>query len=267
MRGRDERMTNEFAGRVALVTGAAQGIGEAVVRALSAQGATVAAVDKQAEPLERLCGAMAGQGARVKAYPLDLKDHTAVPQVVERVEAELGPIDILVHAAGVLRTGELISYTDEDWNELLAVNVSGVFHLSRAVSTRMIPRRRGAIITVSSNAAAVPRMGMGAYATTKAAVTMLTKCLALELAEHGIRCNIVSPGSTDTPMLRGMWQDEQGKQATLDGSLSAFRTGIPLRKLAAPVDIANAVLFLASDRAGHVTMHDMRVDGGATLGV
>ena len=163
--------------------------------------------------------------------------------------------------------GPIITYSDADWAATLAVNLNGVFHVSRAVSARMMPRHRGTIITVSSNAAAIPRMDMAAYATSKAAVTMFTKCLALELAEYGIRCNIVSPGSTDTPMLRGMWTDEQGEQRTIEGSPQTYRTGIPLRKLATPVDIANSVLFLASERAGHLTMHDMRVDGGATLGV
>ncbi|MDF2723020.1 MAG: 2,3-dihydro-2,3-dihydroxybenzoate dehydrogenase [Paenibacillus sp.] len=260
-------MGKEFEGRIALVTGAAQGIGEAIVRALCGQGAAVAAIDRQKEPLERLAATLTEQGGRASAYALNLKDHEAIPRTVAQIEEQLGPIDILVHAAGVLRTGALASYSDEDWDELLAVNVSGVFHLSRAVSAGMIPRRRGAIVTVSSNAAAVPRMGMGAYATTKAAATMLTKCLALELAEYGIRCNIVSPGSTDTPMLRGMWQDERDARQTLDGSLPAYRIGIPLRKLATPEDIANGVLFLASERAGHLTMHDLRIDGGATLGV
>lgn len=265
--GVNRDLDNEFQGRIALVTGAAQGIGEAITHALCGQGATVAVVDKQREPLERLAAELSRQGCLARAFPMDLKDNEAILRAVARIEEELGSIDILVHAAGRLRTGRLESFADEDWNELLAVNVSSVFQLSRAVSARMIPRRRGVIITVSSNAAAVPRMEMGAYAATKAAATMLTKGFALELAEHGIRCNIVSPGSTDTPMLRSMWQDGQGAQQTMEGSLSAHRIGIPLRKLATPEDIAEGVLFLASHRAGHMTMHDLRIDGGATLGV
>jgi 2,3-dihydro-2,3-dihydroxybenzoate dehydrogenase len=90
--------------------------------------------------------------------------------------------------------------------------------------------------------------------------------LGLELAGHGVRCNVVSPGSTETPMLRGMWTDEQSAQVVLDGSLRAYRVGIPLRKLASSSDVADAVLFLASDRAGHITMHNLCVDGGAALG-
>lgn len=131
----------------------------------------------------------------------------------------------------------------------------------------MKERRAGTIVTVSSNAAFVPRVGMAAYASSKAAATAFTKCLGLELAEFGIRCNVVSPGSTDTPMLRGMWKTDSDRSVTIDGSLGSYRAGIPLGKLARPEDVADAVAFLVSDRAGHITMHDMCVDGGATLGV
>lgn len=247
---------NEFEGKVVVVTGAAQGIGAAVAQAFSEQGASVAAVDVQSSAMQGVTG-----------FQVDVSDSQAVQHAIAGIEQQLGPIDILVNAAGVLRMGPIASYSDEDWANTLAVNLSGVFYVSRAVSACMISRRRGTIVTVSSNAAAVPRMDMAAYATSKAAVTMFTKCLALELAEYGIRCNIVSPGSTDTPMLRGMWTDEQGAQRTIEGSQQAYRTGIPLGKLATPRDIANSILFLASERAGHLTMHDLRIDGGATLGV
>lgn len=108
---------------------------------------------------------------------------------------------------------------------------------------------------------------MAAYAASKAAAVMFTKCLGLELAAHHIRCNIVSPGSTETDMQRALWQDENGARDVIRGSLDTYKTGIPLQKLAKPSDIANAVLFLASEQANHITMHDLCVDGGATLGV
>ncbi|UKS24697.1 2,3-dihydro-2,3-dihydroxybenzoate dehydrogenase [Paenibacillus sp. HWE-109] len=257
----------QFTGKVALVTGAAQGIGEAIVRALCKQGAVVAAVDLQQDTLNRLATELKEQGLKAFAYSADVRDSESVQAVVDRIERELGPIELLVHAAGVLRMGALTSLSDADWSDVMSVNLNGVFHISRAVLSYMKPRRNGAVVTVSSNAAAIPRMHMGAYATSKAAVTMFTKCLGLELAEYGIRCNIVSPGSTDTPMLRSMWEDESGAQRTIEGSLETYRTGIPLRKLATPEDIAASVLFLLSAQAGHLTMHDLRVDGGATLGV
>ena len=145
------------------------------------------------------------------------------------------------------------------------MNATGVFHMCREVSRRMVPRERGCIVTVSSNAAGVPRHGMSAYAASKAAATLFTKSLGLELAEHGIRCNVVAPGSTDTDMQRGMWSDDQGARRVIEGSPGTFKTGIPLGRLAAPEDIADAVVFLVSDQARHVTMHDLYVDGGATL--
>jgi 2,3-dihydro-2,3-dihydroxybenzoate dehydrogenase len=258
---------NEFMGEIVLVTGAAQGIGAAVAEAFSQQGAKVAAVDVNKAAIEAKALELISQGGDVTAFTLDVRNNVAVQHTIAHIEEQLGPIDILVHAAGVLRLGPIVSYSDDDWSDTLGVNLSGVFHVSRAVSERMMPRRKGAIVTVSSNAAAIPRMDMAAYATSKAAVTMFTKCLGIELAEYGIRCNIVSPGSTDTPMLRAMWADEQGAERTIEGSLQTYRTGIPLRKLATPRDIAESVLFLASERAGHLTMHDLRVDGGATLGV
>jgi NAD(P)-dependent dehydrogenase (short-subunit alcohol dehydrogenase family) len=126
----------------------------------------------------------------------------------------------------------------------------------------MVPRRRGTIVTVSSNAAGVPRSGMAAYAASKAAATMFTKCLGLELARTGVRCNVVSPGSTDTPMLRGMLPDEGAFQRTIDGLPAQYKLGIPLKKIATAREIANTVLFLASDLAGYITGHDLAVDGG-----
>nr|AAG31126.1 MxcC [Stigmatella aurantiaca Sg a15] len=252
--------------KVALVTGAAQGIGAAVVRAL-ADNALVAALDTQEEKLSALIADL-GQGrGRVSAFRADVRDSSAVETVIDRVERELGPIGILVNVAGVLRAGPAIALSDEDWETTFAVNTQGVFHVSRAVARRMVPRKTGVIVTVASNASGTPRMQMAAYAASKAASAMFTKCLGLELAQHNIRCNVVSPGSTDTAMQRALWTDERGGEATIHGSLETFRLGIPLRRLATPADIADAVVFLTSDRARHITMHDLCVDGGATLGV
>jgi 2,3-dihydro-2,3-dihydroxybenzoate dehydrogenase len=253
-------------GRVAVVTGAGQGIGAAVAADLAGHGARVAALDRNAEALQQTVATLTDAGLAAAGYPLDVRDSAAVEDTVARVEREVGPIDILANVAGVLRLGAAVELTDEDWSAVFAVNTHGVFYLSRAVARRMLPRRRGTIVTVASNAARVPRMQMAAYASSKAATTSFMRCLGLELAGHGIRCNVVSPGSTETSMLRGMWTDESDARAVLDGSPAAYRVGIPLRKLASSADIADAVLFLASDRAGHITMHDLCVDGGAALG-
>ena len=243
--------------KVALVTGSAGGIGEAVVRMLSESGAVVGAVDYDAARLGDSVDRIRADGMRAEAFPCDVDD----------VERRLGPIDFLVNSAGVLRLADARSLTDEDWATTFAVNTDGVFFVSRAVVNRMVPRRRGAIVTVASNAASTARVEMAAYAASKAAATMFTKSLGLEVAKHGIRCNLVSPGSTDTPMLRSMWDDDSGVESSIEGVPDAYRVGIPLGKLAEPRDVAHAVCFLLSDKAAHITLHDLTVDGGAALGV
>ena len=238
---------------IAVVTGVAGGIGAAVAEALTASGHVVAGLDRS-KP-----------GPDIAWYETDVADSRDVEAAVDAVEAEIGPIALLVNVAGILRTGPAIEQSDEDWADVFAVNASGVMYLSRAVARRMVPRRRGAIVTVGSNAAGVPRAGMAAYAASKAAAAHYTRCLGLELAAHGIRCNIVSPGSTDTPMQRAMWTDDRGPDAVIAGDPAAFKVGIPLGRIAAPEDVAEAVCFLASDAARHITMQDLYVDGGATL--
>ncbi|MEU1517204.1 2,3-dihydro-2,3-dihydroxybenzoate dehydrogenase [Streptomyces sp. NPDC005811] len=252
--------------RLALVTGAAGGIGEAVARVLGERGVAVAAVDRDAEQLGEVIGKLGADALPVAPFPADVTDGAAVEAVVAEIEKRLGPVDYLVNAAGVLRLGEVSTFSDDDWASTFAVNTTGVFHLSRAVVSRMVPRGRGAVVTVASNAAATPRSGMAAYAASKAAAEMFTKSLGLEVARYGIRCNIVAPGSTDTPMLSSMWHDDSGPRATLAGNLDAFRVGIPLGKLAQPQDVARAVAFLLSDQASHITLHTLTVDGGAALG-
>ncbi|WP_406088218.1 2,3-dihydro-2,3-dihydroxybenzoate dehydrogenase [Kitasatospora purpeofusca] len=269
---------SELAGAVAIVTGAGQGIGAAVTRALVAAGAVVAAVDRNPGPLAELADELsdrpvaaapggAASGGPVHPYLLDVSDAAAVESTVELMESQLGPIGILVNVAGILRVAPAVELTDQDWADSFAVNTTGVFHTTRAVGRRMAERGGGAIVTVGSNAAGVPRTGMAAYAASKAAATMYTRCLGLELGRSGVRCNIVSPGSTDTEMQRGLWGDDAAaaERRVIDGDPTSYRVGIPLGRIAQPADIAEAVAFLVSDRARHITMHDLYVDGGATL--
>ncbi|MEU6104590.1 2,3-dihydro-2,3-dihydroxybenzoate dehydrogenase [Streptomyces flaveolus] len=258
-------MTAALDGRLALVTGAGRGIGAAVVTALAEEGARVIATDLTADGVEALA---AEHGDRVVARPLDVTDTAAVETLVEATERTAGPLDIAVNVAGVLRSSHVADLTDEDWAATFAVNTDGVFHVSRAVARRMAGRRRGSIVTVASNAAGIPRAGLAAYAASKAAAVMFTKCLGLEVAGRGVRCNTVSPGSTMTDMQRALWtagEEAASARRVIDGDLPSYRTGIPLGRIADPSDIADAVVFLASDRARHITMHDLYVDGGATL--
>lgn len=256
-----------ISGNVALVTGAGQGIGEAVIRQLAEQGAIVAGVDRNAPMLEAVVTRLVAEGLNARAYPADVRDSATIDRMVDEVETDLGPINILVNVAGVLRTGKVVDFSDEDWDITFAVNTRGVFVCSRAVARRMVPRRRGNIVSIASNSAGVPRKELAAYGASKAATMLFTKSLGLELAEYGIRCNVLSPGSTETPMQRDLWERTGSREAVLSGDPANYRVGIPLRKFAQPADIANAVLFLVSDQASHITMHDLYVDGGATLRV
>lgn len=253
-------------GKTAIVTGAAGGIGEAVVRNLGERGVVVAAVDRDADRLEETVRRLAAEGLPVEAFPADVTRAASVEALVGAVEHRLGPVEYLVNAAGVLRLGEARKLTDEDWADTFAVNTTGVFHMSRAVVNGMVERTRGAIVTVTSNAAATPRSDMAAYAASKAAATMFTRCLGLEVARYGIRCNVVAPGSTDTPMLSSMWRDESDRRRTIEGNPGAYRVGIPLGRVASPATVADSVVFLLSDQASHITLHALTVDGGASLG-
>ncbi|MGW0822366.1 2,3-dihydro-2,3-dihydroxybenzoate dehydrogenase [Streptomyces sp. NPDC002845] len=249
---------------VAVVTGAAGGIGAEIVRALAATGIPVALLDRDITALWQLAAALEERSDRVLAVAADVTDSADVDAAIAKVEAELGPVTHLVNAAGVLRSGPASELTDEEWDVTFAVNVGGVFHVSRSVARRMAPRGRGSIVTVAS--AFTPRVSMSAYAASKAASAMFTKCLGLELAGHGIRCNVVAPGSTRTPMLTAL-QGDAAERASVAGVPDAYRVGIPLGRVAEPAHIADAVLFLLSDRAAHITMHELTVDGGAALGV
>ncbi|MGA5563321.1 2,3-dihydro-2,3-dihydroxybenzoate dehydrogenase [Streptomyces platensis] len=258
----------ELAGRLALVTGAGRGIGEAVARALLASGARVIATDVDPEGVEKLAQE---HPDHLTARRLDVTDAAAVEALVSGTENFLGPLDIVVNVAGILRSSSVVDLTDADWADTFAVNTHGVFHVARAAARRMAGRGSGSIVTVASNAAGVPRAGMAAYAASKAAAVMFSKCLGLEVAAHGVRCNTVSPGSTHTDMQRALWtasgaeSEAAAAQRVIEGDLATYRTGIPLGRIADPADIAEAVVFLVSDRARHITLHDLYVDGGATL--
>ena len=255
----------ELAGRTAVVTGAAGGMGREIARQLAHVGATVAMVDRDDTALVKTAVTFDVLGLKVVPFSADVSSSSEVDATVEAIERSIGPIDYLVNAAGVLRLGRAEDLSDDDWAAMFGVNTHGVFHVSRAVVRRMAPRGRGALVTVTSNAATTARAEMSAYAASKAAATAFTKCLGLEVAGSGIRCNVVAPGSTDTPMLNGM-RTHGAVEASIEGTPEAYRVGIPLRKVALPADIANAVVFLLSDRASHITMQHLTIDGGATLG-
>ncbi|MFS0752440.1 2,3-dihydro-2,3-dihydroxybenzoate dehydrogenase [Oceanobacillus sp. 1P07AA] len=251
---------------VAIVTGAAQGMGYEVFHALAARGYVTIGIDIQKEKLQKVKEIVEQDNVAVEIFGADVSDSTRVNEIIDQVYKTYGSIDVLVNAAGVLSQGEVTTLSDEDWERTFAVNTTGVFHISRAVCNRMKENQQGAVVTISSNAASVPRTSMSAYCASKAASLMFTKCLGLEMASYGIRCNIVSPGATDTEMQRAFWNEEADIEKGIKGIPEQYRVGIPLQKIANTSDITEAVLFLLSENARHITMNNIVVDGGATLG-
>ncbi len=252
----------DLRGQLVLITGAAGGIGQAVTLAFAAQGARLALLDAAPLPAALLQALAALPAAPLWQARVALRDAGAIAPACAQLQAQHGCPDALVHVAGVLQQGSVAETDMQAWRDCFAVNCDAVFLLSRAFAPAMQARGSGSIVTVSSNAARVPRQQMAAYAAAKAAASQFTRCLGLELAPAGIRCNLVSPGSTATPMLYGMGVDDA---ACIAGNPARFKCGIPLGKVAQGADVAQAVLYLTSRVAGHVSMQDIVVDGGATL--
>lgn len=251
-----------FEGRQVWVTGAGRGIGYQAAMAFRQLGARVIGIDRC---FDSELGSRHGKKYPFKTVQLDITDRAAIATACDQLLLETPRIDVLVNAAGVLRLGRLEDTSAEDWQACFDINVSGVFHILSRLLPQFKAQRSGSIVNVASNAAHVPRLNMVAYCASKSALVSLSHCAGLELAQYGVRCNLVSPGSTDTPMLRSMLPDEEGMRRTIAGLPEQFKLGIPLRKIATAREIANTIVFLASDLASHITMQDLVVDGGATL--
>ena len=249
----------------AVVTGAGSGIGRAVALRLAGMGVPLALVDCSRAALEEVVRSAHVAGAS-DVIPLlaDIAQYDEIERAFEQAADRLGFFRSVVNAAGVLVPGSLDETTEENWQRHMSVNASGVFHCLRSASTRLA--ESASVVVVSSNTARVPRTGMLAYAASKAAASALARCAGLELATRGVRCNVVEPGSTDTPMQRDLWPDvARGREAALNGDPGAYRVGIPLRRIASPDDVASVVVFLLTPDARHVTLQQIYVDGGASL--
>jgi NAD(P)-dependent dehydrogenase (short-subunit alcohol dehydrogenase family) len=250
-------MAELLTGKVALVTGAARGIGRAIVEAYADHGAHVAVADILASEARSVAaGIQAGGGPRAIALDLDVCDAVSVQCAVDAVVREFGRIDILVNNAGIHRGHYLVDFPLDDWEAVFAVNVRGAFLCSQAVARQMIRQGGGGcILSMSSASGRKPDAKGAAYCASKSAVIGLTRVLALELGQYGIRANAVLPGATDTQMLRDVVDRVPGLMDEL-----ASRT--VLNRIATPRDQANAFVFLASDLASHITGEQLVVSGG-----
>ena len=249
-------------GQVAVVTGARRGIGEAIALALAQAGADVALCDVEVDDgkLDSVAQEVKKLGRRALAVQTDVTRKSDIDNLVKRAEDELGPIDILVNNAGIGSGTMLLDMEEEDWHKVLDTHLTAAYLCCRAIGKRMVERRKGNIINISSiegvRIAFPIRQGANPYPSAKAGLIMLTRGLARELAPHNIRVNAIAPGGVRTEMLRPAWESPEIAQLV--------NTYIPVRRLAEPDEIASVALFLASDAASYVTGHTIVADGGFT---
>ena len=242
----------DLTGRKALVTGATGGLGEAIARALHAQGATVGIHGTRQEKLEALA---ADLGDRVKLFPADLGNREEVKQLGQKAEADLGGVDILVNNAGITRDGLFVRMSDDDWDKVLEVNLGSVFRLTRELTHPMMRRRYGRIVNITSVVGVTGNPGQANYCASKAGMIGFTKSLAQEIASRNITVNCVAPGFIESAMTEKL--NEKQKEAIL-GS-------VPMKRMGVGADIAAAVLYLASSEAAYVTGQTLHVNGGMAM--
>jgi 2-hydroxycyclohexanecarboxyl-CoA dehydrogenase len=243
-------------GRVAVVTGGAAGMGQAVVNRLAAQGHRVAVLDLDGAAAEQAAKAVRGSGGHAVAAAVDVSDRGAVDDAMRAARADLGPIEILVTSAGIDRFESFTDITLESWERMLAVNLTGTFHCIQAAVPDMLEAGWGRIVTISSSSAQSGTRRMAHYVASKGGVIGLTKGLALELAPNGITVNTIPPGFIDTPMARRA--EARGDMPRID----AIAKQTPVRRAGTPDDIAAACVFLCSDDAGYITGQQINVNGG-----
>ena len=272
-------MSEETPRRSAVVTGGGGAIGRAIAIALAGGGHRrhpdpghgpdhdVALWDLDARALDASRAAVgeAAPGALVSTHAFDLTDDSAVAAAAEATVGRHGGIDVLVNCAGVFHLTPVDGLDLAAWDRMLAINLRAPVACIRACLAPLAERGAGAIVNVSSISAVVARQANLAYSASKAALLRVTRDLALDLAGRGIRVNAITPGSTDTPMIRSYEDPDAMREAMLRGSLEKYRIGIPLGRLATPEDHAAAVAFLVSDAARHVTGQNLVIDGGQTL--
>lgn len=242
-------------GKVALVTGAARGIGREIAVQLAGQGAGVAVVDVEKKQAGETAGRLENDGVRARAYECDVSDFEAVEALGQRVYDDFGRVDILVNNAGVTRDRLLVRLTPEDWHRVLSVNLTGAFNFSKVFSPGMLKRREGCIVNVASVVGQMGNAGQANYAASKAGLIGLTKSLAREFAGRGVRVNAVSPGFIDTAMTNVLSPEVREKMLAT----------VPLGRFGETREVAHVVLFLVSDHASYLTGQVINCDGGMIM--
>ena len=244
-----------FEGKIALVTGAARGIGQAIAFDLAAKGADIVVCDIKAEWLTETAEGVEKLGRKAYSFELDVTNGEAVQKGVNDIVAATGRIDILVNNAGITRDGLLMRMSEEDWDAVLTVNLKGTFVCTKAVSRIMMKQRSGSIINIASVVGLMGNAGQANYAASKGGVIAFTKSVAKELASRNIRANAVAPGFISSKMTDAL--SDEVRQKMLDA--------IPLASFGSPQDVANAVAFLASDQSSYITGQVISVNGGMVM--
>lgn len=242
----------DLSGKTALVTGATGGIGGEIAKALHAQGATVAISGRNKEKLDALAGEL---GANTHAIVADLSNSDGIDALVKDAEEAMGQIDILVNNAGLTRDNLSMRMKDEEWAEVLDVNLTAPFRLAKAVQRGMMKRRNGRIINISSVVGTTGNPGQCNYVASKAGMTGWTKAMGMEVASRGITVNCVAPGFIATAMT----------EALDDGQKEKINTTIPMARMGTPDEIASAVVYLASEEAAYITGATIHVNGGMAM--
>ncbi|MFQ5626294.1 MAG: 3-oxoacyl-[acyl-carrier-protein] reductase [Methyloligellaceae bacterium] len=242
----------DLTGKGALVTGASGGIGAAIARDLHRAGAIVAISGTREERLKELADEL---GERVHTLPCNLRDREAVAKLAEDADAAAGQLDILVNNAGINRDNLFMRMTDEEWDDVIAVNLTAVFTLIRGALRGMMRRRYGRVVNIASISGMIGNPGQANYAATKAGMIGLTKSLAREVATRGITANCIVPGFIETPMTAKLNEKQ----------IAAIANAIPASEFGKPEDVASAAVYLASDEAAYVTGHTMHVNGGMVM--
>jgi 3-oxoacyl-[acyl-carrier protein] reductase len=240
--------------KTALVTGATGGIGGAIARALHKQGATVAVSGRQKDKLEKLAAEL---GSRVHVLPCDLADKAQVSNLIDQAIATLGRLDILVNNAGLTKDNLFMVMKDEQWDEVIAVNLTSTFMLMRAAARAMMRAKTGfgRIVNISSVSGIVGNPGQGNYAASKAGMIGMSKSLAREVASRGITVNCIAPGFISTPMTDGLNEKQ----------VATIKEAIPAQKFGTPADVAAACVYLAAPEGGYVTGQTLHVNGGMVM--
>src|SRR5262245_55006915 len=257
------RTMARLTGKVAMITGAASGIGRGTAAVFAEHGARLVLVDRDGAGLETVRAELAALGAEVLAFQGDVAQAAAIDGAVALALETFGQIDVVFNNAGIMPTGDLASFAEATWDDVMAVNVKAMFLMCKAVIPHMLARAAGSIINTSSVMATLTEPGYEAYTTSKAAIIGLTKSIAVSYAEQGVRCNCICPGWVDTPLNARLAEELGG----MDKLYPIIKRQQPLGRMATPREVGNAVLFLASDESSAVTGSALYVDGAASAAI